>query len=99
MHRNRQRKLARIAGISLKEPEPYLVPQNKKPPPPPESAAAAAAAALLHSEGLMGGAMGAEWEGMPVMPSPDSPYAELGGVDPVNLINFAYQIASGMVCA
>ena len=97
-HKNRQRKLARIAGISLKEPEPYLVPQAKK---PPEGAAAAAAAALLQSEGFDGavGAMMAdrEWEGMSVVPSPDSPYADLGGVDPVNLISFAYQIASGMV--
>ena len=32
-----------------------------------------------------------------VMISPLSPYANLGDVDPVNLISFAYQIASGMV--
>lgn len=32
-----------------------------------------------------------------VVPHPDSPYASLGEVEPVNLISFAYQIASGMV--
>ena len=32
-----------------------------------------------------------------VMISPLSPYANLGDVNPVNLISFAYQIASGMV--
>ena len=32
-----------------------------------------------------------------VIPDPTSPYADLGEVDPVNLISFAYQIASGMV--
>ena len=32
-----------------------------------------------------------------VTPPPDSPYADLGEVEPVNLISFAYQIASGMV--
>ena len=32
-----------------------------------------------------------------VTPAPDSPYADLGEVEPVNLISFAYQIASGMV--
>ena len=44
----------------------------------------------------MEGEWGAVGE-MCVVPSPDSPYADLGGVDPVNLISFAYQIASGMV--
>ena len=33
-----------------------------------------------------------------MVPAPDSPYAELGEVEPVNLISFAYQIAHGMVC-
>lgn len=33
----------------------------------------------------------------PVQPEPDSIYAELGELEPVNLISFAYQIASGMV--
>ena len=32
-----------------------------------------------------------------VIPDPNSPYADLGEVEPVNLICFAYQIASGMV--
>ena len=32
------------------------------------------------------------------MPSPENPYAELGEVESVNLLSFAYQIASGMVC-
>jgi len=36
--------------------------------------------------------------GEAVVPAPDSPYAELGEVEPVNLISFAYQIAHGMVC-
>ncbi|KAL5497189.1 hypothetical protein EMCRGX_G013614 [Ephydatia muelleri] len=31
-----------------------------------------------------------------VVPDPTSPYADLGEVEPVNLISFAYQIASGM---
>ena len=34
-----------------------------------------------------------------VVPDPTSPYADLGEVEPVNLISFAYQIASGMVSA
>lgn len=32
-----------------------------------------------------------------VIPDPSSAYADLGEVEPVNLISFAYQIASGMV--
>ena len=32
-----------------------------------------------------------------VFPAPGSLYADLGEVEPVNLISFAYQIASGMV--
>ena len=32
-----------------------------------------------------------------VTPSHENPYAELGEVDCVNLLSFAYQIASGMV--
>lgn len=32
------------------------------------------------------------------VPSPESEYAELGEIDSVNLLSFAYQIASGMVC-
>jgi len=32
-----------------------------------------------------------------VLPAPSSLYADLGEVQPVNLISFAYQIASGMV--
>lgn len=31
-------------------------------------------------------------------PSCDNPYAGLGELEPVNLISFAYQIASGLVC-
>lgn len=31
------------------------------------------------------------------IPNPESPYAELGEIDSVNLLSFAYQIASGMV--
>ena len=100
-HKNRQRKLAKIAGMALKEPEPYLVPQTKK---PAKAAAAAAAAAVMLAEQEEGleGAVGAGWGDAEdimtsVVPSPDSPYADLGGVDPVNLISFAYQIASGMV--
>ena len=64
------------------------------------AAAAAAAATLGEQEGVEGGGAGwgdAEDNTTSVVPSPDSPYADLGGVDPVNLISFAYQIASGMV--
>ena len=32
-----------------------------------------------------------------VVPTADSPYAQLGEVAPVHLTSFAYQIASGMV--
>lgn len=32
-----------------------------------------------------------------VVSIPDGPYAELGEIDSVNLLSFAYQIASGMV--
>lgn len=32
-----------------------------------------------------------------LIPSPENPYADLGGVEAVNLLSFAYQIASGMV--
>ena len=32
------------------------------------------------------------------IPNPENPYAELGEVESVNLLSFAYQIASGMVC-
>ena len=32
-----------------------------------------------------------------VTPPPDSLYADLGEVEPVNLISFAYQIAPGMI--
>ena len=78
-HKNRQRRLANIAG--LKEPEPYLEPQISQ----------AAAVLVVRNEELEEVATRA------IMPSPDSPYAPLGGVEPVNLISFAYQIASGMV--
>lgn len=50
------------------------------------------------SEGVAGGVAGGEEVGT-LVPSPDSPYAALGEVEPVNLISFAYQIASGMVRA
>lgn len=48
-------------------------------------------------EPRMQGAMAEEEEDMRVVPSPDSPYAALGEVEPVSLISFAYQIATGMV--
>ncbi len=32
------------------------------------------------------------------IPEPEDPYADLGELEPVNLISFAYQIACGMVC-
>ena len=51
------------------------------------------------------GACGACGEGEPLSPVSQcasydrlNPYANLGEVEPVNLISFAYQIASGMVC-
>ena len=52
----------------------------------------------------MGGACGVD-EGEPLSPVSQcasydrlNPYSNLGDVEPVNLISFAYQIASGMVC-
>ena len=51
--------------------------------------------AAQRAEGLLDGGMEGEAR---VVPSPDSPYAALGEVEPVSLISFAYQIASGMVC-
>ena len=99
MQKNRQRKLARIAG--LREPEPYLEPRKQK---QHTEAAAAAAAALSARDFVAGeasqeGAVGANGEEMSnmVVPGPDSPYADLGGVEPESLISFAYQIATGMV--
>ena len=92
MQKNRQRKLARIAG--LREPEPYLEPRK-------QSCTEPAAAALVlrsHDDGAVGRGVGEEEvDLMSVVPSPDSPYADLGGVEPETLISFAYQIASGMV--
>ena len=32
-----------------------------------------------------------------ITPEFDSPYADLGDIEPLNLLSFAYQIASGMV--
>ena len=32
-----------------------------------------------------------------LVPSPENPYADLFGVEAINLLSFAYQIASGMV--
>ena len=53
----------------------------------------------------MGGASGVDEEGEPLSPVSQcasydrlNPYSNLGDVEPVNLISFAYQIASGMVC-
>lgn len=98
MHRNRQKKLAKIAG--LREPEPYLEPRKQKDTEP----AAAHSVRPEELEGAVGGGeeVGGEVEEaeggeMSIVPMPDSPYADLGGVEPVNLISFAYQIASGMV--
>ena len=48
-------------------------------------------------EPRMQGAVVEEEVDMRVVPSPDSPYAALGEVEPVSLISFAYQIATGMV--
>ncbi len=74
---------------SQQEPEPYLVPQHHR---EEES----------HGDRGVNGGGGAEWDpktgDLRVLPGPDSLYAALGEVEPVNLISFAYQIASGMVC-
>ena len=40
----------------------------------------------------------AEEEEVKVKPAPGTLYADLGEFEPVNLLSFAYQIASGMVC-
>jgi hypothetical protein len=43
------------------------------------------------------GGVGEEEEEVKVKPAPGSLYADLGDFEPVNLLSFAYQIASGMV--
>ena len=83
-HKIRQKKFSRSSF--LKEPEPYLEPRKNK------QLTEQVPTLILQSEDLPREEGG-------VMPSPDSPYAALGGVEPVNLISFAYQIASGMVGA
>ena len=93
MQRNRERKLAQIAG--LRQPEPYLEPVPVAPPQPK-----LLAALPYQPEGGAtgeGGVAPGEQEHGAVKPGPKSPYASLGEVEPVNLTSFAYQIASGMV--
>lgn len=75
---------------ALKEPEPYLEPRMQK------HLEQAAAQMQRPNSFLEGGVARGDGE-TGVVPSPDSPYAALGEVDPVNLISFAYQIATGMV--
>ena len=81
-----------MAGVI--EPQPYLEPQMQH----VEAASATVATALTDTADkaemmVVGHVEGSEG----VIPVPGSQYAELGGVEPVNLISFAYQIASGMV--
>ena len=81
--------MAKIMADLSKVPEPYLEPRSQDDYevfPPSE-----AAAAQIKPE------FGKDISGDTVVPTPGSLYAELGGVEPVNLLSFAYQIASGMV--
>jgi len=84
--------MAKIMADLSKVPEPYLEPRCQdqyevfEAFPPSE-----AAAAQMKPE------FGKDISGDTVVPTPGSLYAELGGVEPVNLLSFAYQIASGMV--
>lgn len=95
-HKNRQRKLAKIVADLSKEPEPYLEPhhhrQQLQQQQVDEWTVSEVAAAAAKGTGF-----GEDIVGDKVIPVPGSPYAELGGVEPINLMSFAYQIASGMV--
>ena len=90
-HKNRQRRMAKIIADMSKEPEPYLIPKLQQQHGDKLLVSAAAAAAPKSTE------FGKDIMGDQVLPKPGSRYAELGGVEPINLISFAYQIASGMV--
>lgn len=93
-HKNRQKKLAKIVADLSREPEPYLEPHHNQHQklqdelPILEAAAVSKVAMFDGDRGMVG-------NGMITMPG--SIYADLGGVEPVNLISFAYQIASGLV--
>ena len=95
-HKNRQRRMARIIADMRQEPEPYLIPklqtqqqqQYKFTTSCNESAASAVACTPGFGKDIMGDQ---------VVPKPGSRYADLGGVEPISLISFAYQIATGMV--
>lgn len=80
-----------MAGMD--EPQPYLEPHTHQ-------LEAASATMVTEAEGGDKDLVVDHKEQMSegVVPMPGSQYAELGGVEPVNLISFAYQIASGMVC-
>ena len=94
-HKNRQRRMARIIADMSREPEPYLVPklqQQRQLDKLPVSAVAAVAASSTRASGF-----GKDVLGDQVLPKAGSRYADLGGVEPISLISFAYQIATGMV--
>ena len=100
--KNRQKKLARIAADLTREPEPYLEPrrQRQRQLEQQQQLEQQLEEELPVLESAYNG-MGVGGDGGPmaekVMPVPGSIYADLGGVEPVNLISFAYQIASGLV--
>jgi len=85
--------MAKMIADMSREPEPYLIPKlqqqiqlDKLP------ACAAAATSSIRTSGF-----GKDILGDQVVPHMGSRYAELGGVEPISLISFAYQIATGMV--
>ncbi len=88
-HKNRQKRMAKLMADLAKEPEPYIEPQSQDQY--EEFPISGAAAVQVKPE------FGKDISGDKVIPTPGTLYAELGGVEPVNLLSFAYQIASGMV--
>ena len=93
-HTNRQKKHAKIVADLTKEPEPYLEPRHHHQQQQAEEVPVFEAASASKEDGF-GGDVG--MMGNRVMPMPGSIYADLGRVEPVTLISFAYQIASGLV--
>ena len=81
--------MAKLMADLSKEPEPYLEPHSQDQY--EEFPLSGAAAVQSKPE------FGKDVTGDKVVPLPGTLYAELGGVEPVNLLSFAYQIAYGMV--